>query len=234
MSQKLAIFDVDGTLFEGNLGIEFLKVLMQKELFPPEIGKEILSWYGKYKSGEVDKATAVDAIYELYAEGMANNQVSDVSQAAQETWAAVSEKVYPFTSELIPSLQNKGFKVILLSGSPIEMITMLANHLKLGSQAAVAGILEITDDIYTGAIISYPGSAEQKITELNKYLQVNEIEVDWSNSIAMGDNERDEQVLRKVGKGLAFEPNEALKQLAKSSGWQIVDRNHILNLMNAI
>ena len=40
---KLAIFDVDGTLFNGNLGIEFVKKLVKDGVFTKEIGDEIFS-----------------------------------------------------------------------------------------------------------------------------------------------------------------------------------------------
>ena len=70
MSQKIAIFDVDGTLFNGNLGIEFLKVLISENIFNPKIGQDILNWYEKYKNGKVEKAVVVDEIYRLYAIGM--------------------------------------------------------------------------------------------------------------------------------------------------------------------
>lgn len=40
--ERLAVFDVDGTLFEGNMGIELLKTLIAKGLFDKKIGGEII------------------------------------------------------------------------------------------------------------------------------------------------------------------------------------------------
>ncbi|MBL8015433.1 MAG: HAD-IB family phosphatase [Candidatus Doudnabacteria bacterium] len=229
--QKLAIFDVDGTLFEGNLGIEFLKNLLGQKLFPEEIGKAILDWYTKYKSGEVEKAIVVDEIYKLYSQGMKGMTVEVATKVARETFGNVTASIYPFAKELTEKLGQQEYMLILLSGSPIEMVTELAGFLKIPSLQISAGTLEVQNGVYTGKIISYPGSAEQKEVEITKLIERLGIEVDWSRSLAMGDNERDQNILQKVGAAIAFEPNDVLKKLAEVSGWKTASRENILQLL---
>lgn len=231
MPAKLAIFDVDGTLFKGNLGIEFLKLLMAKQLFSPEIGAQIMSWYGKYKSGEVDKAQVVDEIYKLYAQGMTGMTTETAKSVAKETFQAVSSNIFPFAKEVADRLTNAGYMLILLSGSPIEMIEEIADYLAIPHTQISAGTLEVQDGKYTGTIISYPGSAEQKVAEIEKLIQKLRIEPDWANSIAMGDNERDSLILSKVGKAYAFEPNDVLQITANDHGWNIVNSDNILSII---
>lgn len=228
MPTKLAIFDVDGTLFKGNLGIEFLKVLLAKQLFPPEIGAQIMQWYAKYKSGEVEKALAVDEIYKLYSQGMTGMSIDTATTVAAETFNNVKENIFPFAKTLVDQVVANGYTVILLSGSPVEMISEMANYLGIATDQISAGTLEIQDDKFTGKVISYPGSAEQKISEITKLLEKLGIEPDWSSSIAMGDNERDSLILSKVGKAYAFEPNDVLRDLATGNNWSIVDKDNIL------
>src|SRR6185369_14293459 len=106
MKEKLAIFDVDGTLFEGNLGIEFLKSLLKANVFPTNIGQEILGWYAKYKAGEVEKSLAVDEIYRLYAMGMKGVTKEISVKISEETFNNVSKDIYPFATKLIDLLQK--------------------------------------------------------------------------------------------------------------------------------
>lgn len=226
---KLAIFDVDGTLFEGNLGIDYIKKLIKESHFSPEIGAGIFAWFDKYKSGEIEKSIAVDEIYRLYSEGMKGKFQTEMSDLGEKTLLDVEENIYPFTKELIQKVAEKGYIVLLISGSPIEMIIPFAKMLSITEY--IAGTLEVESGKYTGNIISYPGSSEQKIMELEKYLKQKNLEVDFKNSIAMGDNERDFGILNMVGKGIAFEPNEALKLLSVKHNLISADRNNLMNLV---
>jgi len=229
MKIKLAIFDVDGTLFNGNLGIEFIKVLVQKELFTKEIGEKIFDWYNKYKNSEVEKSIAVDEIYKLYATGMKGINKVKADEISLETWQKVNGKMYKFVPKMVDLFKKQNYLIILLSGSLIEMVRILGNELQINEENIMAGEIEIIDDFYTGNIISYPGSADQKIEALMKLIQKKDINVDWKNSIAMGDNERDLKVLEMVGKPIAFNPNEKLRNVAKNNGWRITDENTIFS-----
>jgi len=81
---KLAIFDVDGTLYNGNLGIEFAKELIAEGLLSKQVGEEIFTLYAKYKSGEMEKSLVVDMIYEIFAKGLCGCLVKDVDRVAQK------------------------------------------------------------------------------------------------------------------------------------------------------
>lgn len=228
---KLAVFDVDGTLFDGNMGIEFLKVLLGKQLFPADLGKTIYSWYAKYKSGEVDKALAVDEIYKVYAKGMLGLQRSVAEQVANETFAGVKKDIFPFVPELFSILRREGFELILLSGSPVEMVNCLAVHLSLSLSSVVAGTLGVRGGLYSGETLSYPGSAQQKVDELEKLIKAQNWEVDWSASLAMGDNERDMMILKKVGHPFVIQgslSNADFHQLALGFGWQVLKAGEVL------
>jgi HAD superfamily phosphoserine phosphatase-like hydrolase len=229
---KLAIFDVDGTLFDGNLGIEFLKVLIKEQIFPPEIGKQIFALYEKYKSGEIEKSIVVDQIYELYAIGMKDCNTKDVNRCALATWEIVKERSFPFVEGLIKGVMDKQYRILLISGSPIEMITIFANSLGIDDDNIIAGTIGIKDGIYTGDVISYPGSSEQKIESLDLWISENDFDIDWESSIAMGDNERDYGILKRVGQGFAINPNNKLFELIEGTSIAVVDEETLENIFN--
>lgn len=225
MKERLAIFDVDGTLFDGNLGIEFVKALIQKGLFKQELGATMFGWYGKYKSGEVEKAVAVDEIYKLYAQGMKGLSQEKAREVAKETWKTVSPKVFEFVPEVVEGLVDKGYMVLLLSGSPEEMVENLARTVCVDDNNIVAGRLEIVDGVYTGNIISYLGSPEQKVAALYEMVGRQNLDVDWPGSIAMGDNERDLEILTRVGHPIAFNPSDRLADIATRNGWTVASKD---------
>jgi len=53
---RLVILDVDGTLYNGNLGVEFLKLLIKEDMFDEQTGQSIFSLYEKYKNGDIEKS----------------------------------------------------------------------------------------------------------------------------------------------------------------------------------
>jgi HAD superfamily hydrolase (TIGR01490 family) len=227
--ERLAIFDVDGTLFDGNLGIEFLKALIEKGIISKKISKDIFSWYGRYKNDEVDKSIAVDEIYRLFAKAMEGKKEPAVKMVAEETWNKVSDKLYPFVGFLVESLRMQGLRIVLLSGSPIEMVAILGRELKIGKREVIAGKLKVKNGIYTGKIVSYPGSSEAKIQAIKKYLRNMNLDIDFRHSIGMGNNERDLEILNQVGMHFAFEPNSVLRARAKTAKFSIVNRNNVIS-----
>lgn len=225
---KLAIFDVDGTLFDGNVGIEMVKLLIQNELFDKQTGQDIFSWYGKYKSGEVDKSLAVDKVYEVFAKGMAGLKAADVSLLAGESWEKSKDKLFNFAKPLMKNFEKEKFTRMLISGSPEEMVNLLGKELGIDKSQIIAGRLEVQDGVYTGKALSYLDDAPAKVTALRDFVFTNNLDVDWQNSIAMGDNERDLGILSMVGKPLAFEPNEVLRVEAEKLGFEVVDKESVV------
>lgn len=85
-----------------------------------------------------------------------------------------------------------------------------------------------SSSFYTGEIVLYPVSSEMKLQILNNYISTNNLDVDWNESIAMGDDERDFLILKAVGKPILFEPSSGLKSLAIENGFEILYRDSIL------
>ncbi len=227
---KLAIFDVDGTLFDGNLGILMLKNLLKKNLFDAKYGAGILNWFQKYKDGSVEKSVVVDEIYKLYTLGMIGQNEKEINSVADLTWDEVKDKTFSFTPTLLKKLKNQNYTIILISGSNSEIIHKFGTEYGVGKNNIIAGEIETVNGIYTGKLITYPGNDAQKETLLKKLIETKKWDVDWDNSVAMGNNERDKRLLSLCGIAIAMEPNDVLENEAKRNGWIIANRNTILNL----
>lgn len=231
MKTRLAILDVDGTLFDGTLGIELLKQLIKRGIFSNQVGSQILYLYNQYKQDQVEKSVVVQKIYDLFAQGIAGQRLNIVATIAQDTWHEVAHNLFAFADQFISQLKSAGFRIILLSGSPIEMIGHLANQLQISSSDLITGIFEISQDFYTGKIVSYPGSSSDKVSAINRFIQTHRLSVDWANSLAIGDNERDLGILSLVGLPIAFEPNAILAQQAALQHMYIANRNSVIDCL---
>ena len=120
-------------------------------------------------------------------------------------------------------LIHNNFSILLISGSPIEMVSLLGKDLNITSNSIIAGISEILEGRYTGSALFYPGNSEQKVLALNEYLSRNNISVDWSRSLALGDDERDFGILKMVKFPFAINPNNKLLELCRDlEGFSVV------------
>lgn len=233
MKQKLAIFDIDGTLYDGTISLSLLNSLLSQNLFSPIAGEQIVAWHKKYKSGEVEKSIAVDKMYELYVEGMTGKQAEVIEKIAATTWESVKSKLYDFAPHLFDLLRSSNYQIILLTGGTIEMATQLSRQLEIDPNHLIAGTPEIIDGVYTGKMLSYLGSAQQKIDALHRRLHELNLEVDWLNSFAFGDDERDEKVLSLVGHPFAINPDVVLTNLAIQNNWTIATKDNVIGLFSA-
>jgi phosphoserine phosphatase len=57
---------------------------------------------------------------------------------------------------------------------------------------------------------------------LRRHLASAGIEPDWKHSVAVGDTEGDIEILKLVGRPIAFNPSGALAYYAQRHGWEIV------------
>jgi len=230
MKTRLAVFDIDGTLYDGNLGISFVKYLVAQKVFDPKIEKNILSLYGDYKQNKIEKGVATKMIYQLYAEGLKNKTKQEVIRFAKNCWSEAKRDIFDFTKPLIKCFEDKNHLVILLSGSPSELVNLFAKEHGIILSNTASGREEIINDKYTGRSMSNLGSAQEKIAALRKIVEDKKINIDWADSFGMGDNERDVKILEKTGHSVAFEPNEVLKKISAKRGWHIADRTSVLRL----
>lgn len=159
---KLAILDIDGTLFDGNLGVELLKAQIKFGLFDQIIGEKIVLAYRKYKENLLSHDELINIAYEQYARGIKGQKYSAVAKLAQELWEKERQSIFPFTKKLISLLKDNQYMVIALSGSPVEMVEKLASH--LGISNVWSATFEVVDNVYTGKLL-FPFKRKSEICE---------------------------------------------------------------------
>lgn len=231
MKRKLAIFDVDGTLFDGTTGIELIKEMIENDLINKQIAEKIFGLFRKYQSGEMEKSKAADLIYQLAGKGFKGKSVHEIDRVANRLWEKISCRVFDFAPRVVELLNSKHFLIILMSGSSIEIISKLSKELGIPRNNVIAGLLESKDGLYTGKVNSYMGSAKDKINAVQKLLLSRKIEPEWENSLGIGNDERDIGILSTVGCPFVFEPSKILLEIAEKNNWPIVNRKNANELI---
>ncbi len=216
---KLAVFDIDGTIFRSSLVIELVRGLVQAGIFPTvadrEVQKEYLAWVNRRGS----YSDYIGKVVKIYTKHIAGKPSKKVYAVARKVSRYQKDRTYRFTRELIGKLKRRKYFLIAISGSPVYIVREYAKA--VGFDKWFGTEIEILKSRFTGKVLSLDAAYHKKKV-LMEFLKSAPFRVDWKQSAAIGDTESDISVLKMAGRPIAFNPNAQLAKFAKAKGWPIV------------
>ncbi len=224
-----SFFDLDGTLSKGLLITEFSKHLVSTNLFPKENYSEIEKWNKLYLEKKVTYRKIAIEKPKIYAFSLKNRAVDDIKREAKVFVEKVKENLlYPYAKELVKLMKKYGM-TILISGSPVEVVTLLGEYFHFDLSYGTE--LEVKREVYTGKLKQNLIIKETKETILEKIIYENKI--DLSKSFGFGDTEQDLSFLSKVGNPVALNPNKELLFIAQKNSWMTFNAgDDVINKIN--
>lgn len=216
--QKVAFFDIDGTVFRSSLLIELVERMIDKGIFPEtareSYRQEFSSWRnreGKYE----DYIAAVVRAYITHIKGVFYGDLADIGRAV------VDEKgkhIYRYTRDLIEQLRRDNYFIVAISQSPKTILDdFCASH---GFDKVYGRIYEIgPQDRFTGEVADVH-LIENKANIVQRVVQKEDVTLE--DSVAVGDTEGDISLLEAVETPICFNPNKTLHDYAKRVGWRVV------------
>ena len=137
----------------------------------------------------------------------------------------VTPMIYEEAVELIEAHQAAGRDVVIVSTSGAEVVEPIGAM--LGADKVIATRMVVADGKYTGEIEDY-AYGPYKATAI---LTLAEAEgYDLANSYAYSDSVTDEPMLAAVGHPFAVNPDKALRRLAVTRDWTVLDFNEPVGL----
>lgn len=216
---RLAIFDIDGTIFRSSLLIELVNQFVREKIFPEKVLKEIESDYQAWLSRKGDYEHYITAVVRVYEKYIIGKKEKDVLRAARNVIKTQREHMYKFARDLIKKARSDGYYLVAVSGSPHEIVEMFVRAMRF--DAAFGTLYEVRNGHYTG-MISLDNTIRDKSKVIQLFLEDYDLVADFKNSLAVGDTQGDVPTLSMVGKPIAFNPNKSLLDIAKKRGWRIV------------
>ena len=212
---KLAVFDIDGTIFRSSLQRELIMALVRYGVFPAivlkELEKDYFSWVDRRGSYD-DYILKVVRVYENRIKGVA---VEDVKRVAKLVIKSQKNRVYTYTRDLIRKIRPTHF-LLAISGSPIEIVKEFNRHWRFNAVEAMQ--FEIIRGYYTGRVKYLPIFNKRAVVE--RYLAG--LKISPRGSVGVGDSENDASFLSLVDKPICFNPNNNLYRVANKNKWPVV------------
>lgn len=213
--KKIAVFDIDGTIFRSSLQRELIMALVRYDVFPAIVKKELEQNYFAWVDREGNYEDYIMQVVKSYEKRIAGVSVEDVKRVASIVIGQQNSRVYTYTRQLIEKLRPS-HSLIAISGSPIEIVTEFNQYYKF--DAVFGMVFQTHDGRYTGEVLDIPIRNKRKVLE--KYLLENNLKL--AGSIGVGDSESDATFLEMVNKPICFNPNKNLYKIAQKKGWKIV------------
>jgi HAD superfamily hydrolase (TIGR01490 family) len=216
-NKKIAVLDIDGTIFRKNLAFELINELAWLKVFKKDVRNKLMSLYTKWLDHKGTYEEYRKALVVLYSENIKGCSKDQIKKASQEVIPFYKDRSYIFTNNLIKKLRKEKYHIIAVSGSPLEIVEEYNKYLKFD---AVFGSVYETDKngVYTGKAIFEPTIHKGHVVK--QY--VTEKGLTLKGSYGIGDTESDAKFLEIVDNPIAFNPNLNLKKIAEKKGWKIV------------
>ena len=223
--RKVAIFDIDGTIFRSSLLSEATEALIQEGVFSAKVrekyAKELKTWIER-KGPYEDYMWAIVKVFDKEIEGV---KYDTYLKVVKKVVAFHQNRVYCYTRDLISKLKKENYYLIAISHSPRELVEEFAK--KIGFDKMYGRLREVDKK---GFITS-----EQLFLDLiidkSKMLKVvvEKHGLTLRGSIGVGDTDSDIPFLKMMDHPICFNPNQKLFRYAKRAGWTVmVERKDVI------
>lgn len=215
--QRLALFDLDGTLLAGaSSERRFAWHLARTGLIGP---RQALSWLAFAASRGTRRPEHVLKRNKAYLNGLPTDLVareSDRLVAAMLDAGAFD----PVALDALARHRRDGDRTVLLSGTLQALADAVAE--RLGLDAAVGTLAPVRADRHgSGEPLRHPFGAEKRA--LAEALAAS-AGIDRERVVAYGDSIHDRELLDWAGTAVAVAPDRALSRVARERDWTVLPR----------
>jgi HAD superfamily hydrolase (TIGR01490 family) len=210
----LAIFDLDGTLLNGDSDYTWGQFLVEKGLVDSQVYKQANDkFFEEYQAGTLD-------IHEYLAFSLEPLTKFSKEELSKLHNTFMQEKVQPMMQEkanaLLKHHKDQGHFLLMITATNQFVTGPIGDA--LGMDHIIAPVPEIIDDHYTGKIVGIPSFQAGKVTRLNDWLA--ETGHSMEGSYFYSDSRNDLPLLELVTHPIAVDADETLTKIAQERGWQ--------------
>ncbi len=218
MKRKMAVFDIDGTVFRSSLLVEIVEKMIDEGLFPNEARDHYAREYHAWSDREGTYERYITAVVESFMTHIKGVHYGDFADIGERVIEEQQRRTYRYTRDLLKELKREGYFLVAISQSPKTVVDKFSKN--LGFDKVYGRIYELgPSDKFTGVVVE-----EHLISnKANIVRRVIEKEgLTFAGSVGVGDTEGDITMLELVEHPICFNPNKELYQYAKMNEWKVV------------
>ncbi|KKW19834.1 MAG: hypothetical protein UY63_C0005G0017 [Parcubacteria group bacterium GW2011_GWA2_51_10] len=216
--QRVAVFDVDGTIFRSSLLIQLVNKLIEKGAIPKDAELVYDRAHIRWLDREGDYQEYIEAVIKAFRAHLKGLHYGVLADAAEELVEEQWKRTYRYARDLLKDLKSKGYYLLAVSHSPKTVLDKFCP--RLGFDKAYGIVYEIgPQECFTGAVVE-EHLIYNKANILKRAIEKENLTI--KNSVGVGDTESDISFLEMVAQPICFNPNSKLYRYAKRMGWKVV------------
>jgi HAD superfamily hydrolase (TIGR01490 family) len=216
---KLAIFDLDNTLLNGDSDYNWSLFLIQHGVLDADTYKERNEQFFKeYQSGNLD----VYAYCEFQFKTLKDNSRELLDELrADYVNTIIKPMITKEAKDLVESHRKENHKLLIITATNSYITRPIADLFDI--EDLIGTDLEELNGQFTGKVSGLPSFQEGKITRLNLWLDKRGIKFqELEKTFFYSDSMNDIPLLEKVSNPVAANPDETLQKKAIKENWPII------------
>lgn len=216
--KKVAIFDIDGTIFRSSLIVELVEIMVENGSFPKEAEKVYKKKEEVWRNRKGSYEDYIDALVVSFVTHIKGVSFSDFDKMVKIVTERHKHRVYRYTRDLIQDLKKKKYFLLAISQSPKGVLDDFCKY--YGFDKVYGRFYELgPSDRFTGKVVD-----EHLISNKANIVKraVEKEGLTLKGSIGVGDTGGDISFLELVETPICFNPNSILYRHAKRNGWKVV------------
>jgi len=217
-NKKVAIFDIDGTVFRSSLLIELTDAFIQEGIFSSNVKKLYSRAHKNWLDRKGSYEDYIEAVVKAFLQNIKGVQYKEFSRITKKVVSFHRDRTYRYTRDIIRDLKKKNYYLLAISHSPQKVVKEFCKELEFDK--IYGRIYEIDKQKrFTGKVL-YEELISDKAEVLKRAIEKEELTL--KGSVGVGDTDSDMPFLKMVENPICFNPNKKLYQYAKQVGWKIV------------
>ncbi len=216
---KLALFDLDNTLLNGDSDFEWAQFLMSQGVLDREVYEvRNLEFYEHYKAGTLD----IHAFLDFQLAPLARHPRAELDAWHRDFMAnRVQPMMTPAAVALVNSHRTAGDLCAVVTATNSFVTGPICRA--FGIEHLVATIPAQEDGHFTGVPRGTPAFKDGKIERVNAWLESLGLWLGgFKESVFYSDSHNDLPLMARVSRPVAVDPDDTLRAHAEAQGWQII------------
>lgn len=207
---RVAVFDCDGTLWDGDAGLGFMTWSMEAGLLTRNASDWIDARHRLYRQGQVSEETICGEMVQVYA-GLREDELRRA--AAKFFSSHIEAQIFPEMQALVDELRQAGTEIWAVSSTNNWVIEEGVRRFGIPADRVLAAAVRVHDGLITSDLVAVP-TDEGKAEGLRR-AAVYKPDAVFGNSI------HDAAMLDIAQRAFPVNPTPGLLEVASQRGWAV-------------
>jgi len=207
---KVAVFDCDGTLWDGDAGVGFMNWSLEQGIVSRSTCDWIDTRHRAYRAGNVNELQICGEMVQIYA-GLREEELSNA--AARYFAESVKPQIFPEMKALVEDLRGLGTELWAVSSTNKWIVLEGMRAFGIAPERVLAAEVAVAGGVITSEIVDVP-TDEGKAASLRR-VGLAQPDAVFGNSI------HDLAMLEMAVYAFAINPSPELLEAAKRHSWTV-------------